>query len=133
VNCESLKEAGKHPGGDPEMDSTGLGEQVSFSERRFDKFTTDLRTIQESLSLGIPGVASQHLGGLLKEEISVQPNKLKSTNTTSLYMMPSIKLRTMVVLHKKPNAFIRGLGMITSMKDIQKIVVKMSTHTYFNT
>ncbi len=142
---ERLKEAEENIGpglGTPEMApiSTGLGEiyqYVVFPKEGFeDKFTaTDLRTIQDWIIkpqlIGIPGVAEVNtLGGLLKEyEISVQPNKLKSMNTNIIEIYDALDRNNEntggAYIDKKPNAyFIRGLGMITSMEDIQKIVVK---------
>lgn len=142
---ERLKEAEENIGpglGTPEMApiSTGLGEiyqYVVFPKEGFeDQFTaTDLRTIQDWIIkpqlIGIPGVAEVNtLGGLLKEyEISVQPNKLKSMNTNIIEIYDALDRNNEntggAYIDKKPNAyFIRGLGMITSMEDIQKIVVK---------
>ena len=142
---ERIKEAEENIGpglGSPEMApiSTGLGEiyqYVVFPKEGFeDKFTaTDLRTIQDWIIkpqlIGIPGVAEVNtLGGLLKEyEISVQPNKLKSMNTNIIEIYDALDRNNEntggAYIDKKPNAyFIRGLGMITSMEDIQKIVVK---------
>ncbi|MBP6679545.1 MAG: CusA/CzcA family heavy metal efflux RND transporter [Saprospiraceae bacterium] len=142
---ERLKEAEENIGpglGTPEMApiSTGLGEiyqYVVFPKEGFeDKFSaTDLRTIQDWIIkpqlIGIPGVAEVNtLGGLLKEyEISVQPNKLKSMNTNIIEIYDALDRNNEntggAYIDKKPNAyFIRGLGMITSMEDIQKIVIK---------
>lgn len=81
--------------GSPEIApvSTGLGEiyqYVVFPKKGYEnKFNaTDIRTIQDWVIrpqlLGTPGVAEVNtLGGSLKQyEIAVEPNKLKSMNTT---------------------------------------------------
>jgi cobalt-zinc-cadmium resistance protein CzcA len=120
--------------------STGLGEiyqYVVFPKEGFeDKFSpTELRTIQDWMVkpqlIGIPGVAEVNtLGGLLKEyEISVQPDKLKSMNTNIIEIYDALERNNEntggAYIDKKPNAyFIRGIGMITSMDDVQKIVIK---------
>ncbi|HZV68955.1 MAG TPA: CusA/CzcA family heavy metal efflux RND transporter [Saprospiraceae bacterium] len=142
---ERLKEAEENIGpglGTPEMApiSTGLGEiyqYVVFPKEGFeDKFSaTELRTIQDWIIkpqlIGTPGVAEVNtLGGLLKEyEISVQPDKLKSMNTNILEIYNALQRNNEntggAYIDKKPNAyFIRGLGMINSMDDIRKIVIK---------
>lgn len=142
---ERLKEAEDNIGpglGTPEMApiSTGLGEiyqYVVFPKEGFeDKFSaTELRTIQDWIIkpqlIGTPGVAEVNtLGGLLKEyEISVQPDRLKSMNTNIIEIYSALERNNEntggAYIDKKPNAyFIRGLGMITSMDDIQKIVIK---------
>jgi cobalt-zinc-cadmium resistance protein CzcA len=142
---ERLKEAEENIGpglGTPEMApiSTGLGEiyqYVVYPEEGYeDKFSaTDLRTIQDWIIkpqlIGTPGVAEVNtLGGLLKEyEISVQPNKLKSMNTNIIEIYDALERNNEntggAYIDRKPNAyFIRGLGMINSMEDIEKIVIK---------
>ena len=142
---ERLKEAEDDIGpglGTPEMApiSTGLGEiyqYVVFPKEGFeDKFSaTDLRTIQDWIIkpqiVGTPGVAEVNtLGGLLKEyEIAVQPDKLKSMNTNIIEILTALERNNEntggAYIDKKPNAyFIRGLGMISSMDDIRKIVIK---------
>ncbi|HQW02518.1 MAG TPA: CusA/CzcA family heavy metal efflux RND transporter, partial [Saprospiraceae bacterium] len=142
---ERIKEAEENIGpglGSPEMApiSTGLGEiyqYVVFPKEGFeDKFSpTELRTIQDWMIkpqlIGIKGVAEVNtLGGLLKEyEISVQPDKLKSMNTNIIEIYDALERNNEntggAYIDKKPNAyFIRGIGMITSMDDVQKIVIK---------
>src|SRR6218665_2494757 len=128
--------------GTPEMApvSTGLGEiyqYVVFPEKGYeDKYNaTDLRTIQDWIIkqqlLGTPGVAEVNtLGGYLKQyEIAVQPDKLKSMNTTITEIFDALKNNNEntggAYIDKKPYAyFIRGVGMATTIDDIQKIVVK---------
>ncbi|MFP5436731.1 MAG: CusA/CzcA family heavy metal efflux RND transporter [Bacteroidia bacterium] len=128
--------------GVPEMAplSTGLGEiyqYVVFPKKGFeDKFNaTELKTIQDWIIkpqlLGTKGVAEVNtLGGVLKQyEIAVQPDKLKSMNTTITEIFAALENNNEntggAYIDKKPYAyFIRGIGMVSSIDDINKIVVK---------
>jgi cobalt-zinc-cadmium resistance protein CzcA len=128
--------------GVPEMAplSTGLGEiyqYVVFPKKGYeDKFNaTELRTIQDWIIkpqlLGTKGVAEVNtLGGVLKQyEIAVQPDKLKSMNTTITEIFAALENNNEntggAYIDKKPYAyFIRGIGMVSSIDDIKKIVVK---------
>lgn len=128
--------------GTPEMSpiSTGLGEiyqYVVFPEKGYeDKFdATELRTIQDWIIkpqlTGTPGVAEVNtLGGLLKQyEIAVQPDRLKSMNTTVAEIFEALAANNEntggAYIDKKPYAyFIRGIGMVSSIDDINKIVIK---------
>jgi cobalt-zinc-cadmium resistance protein CzcA len=142
---ERLKEAENNiPAGmgTPEMApiSTGLGEiyqYVVFPKPGFeDKYNAmDLRTVQDWIIkpqlIGTPGVAEVNtLGGLLKQyEIAVQPDKLRSMNTTMPEILEALERNNEntggAYIDKKPNAwFIRGIGMVNGLDDIQKIVVK---------
>jgi cobalt-zinc-cadmium resistance protein CzcA len=142
---ERLKEAENNipPGmGTPEMApiSTGLGEiyqyTVSVKEGFEEKYdATELRTVQDWIIkpqlIGLKGVAEVNtLGGLLKQyEIAVQPDKLRSMNTTIVEIFEALERNNEntggAYIDKKPNAyFIRGIGMVSSLEDIQKIVVK---------
>ncbi len=142
---ERLKEAEANiPAGmgTPEMApiSTGLGEiyqYVVFPRPGFeDKFNAmDLRTVQDWIIkpqlIGTKGVAEVNtLGGMLKQyEIAVQPDKLRSMNTTMPDILEALEHNNEntggAYIDKKPNAyFIRGIGMVGGMDDIQKIVVK---------
>lgn len=143
--AERLKEAESSipPGmGDPEMApvSTGLGEiyqYVVFPKKGYeDKYdATELRSIQDWIIrpqlLGTPGVAEVNtLGGYLKQyEIAIQPDKLKSMNTTIPEIFDALERNNEntggAYIDKKPYAyFIRGIGMVSSIEDISKIVVK---------
>jgi heavy metal efflux system protein len=120
--------------------STGLGEIYQYTvsaekgfEQEFDPM--QLRTVQDWIIkpqlIGIKGVAEVNtLGGLLKEyEIAVQPDKLRSMHTTIVEILDALERNNEntggAYIDKKPNAyFIRGIGMINSIEDIQKIVVK---------
>jgi heavy metal efflux system protein len=128
--------------GTPEMApiSTGLGEiyqYVVFPEKGYeDKFNaTGLRTIQDWIIkpqiLGTPGVAEVNtLGGKLKQyEIAVQPDRLKSMNTTIAEIFQALESNNEntggAYIDKKPYAyFIRGVGMVSGIDDINKIVIK---------
>lgn len=142
---ERLKEAEANIGpglGTPEMApiSTGLGEiyqYTVFAKPGYeDKFhATELRSVQDWIIkpqlIGITGVAEVNtLGGLLKEyEIAIEPDKLKSMNTNIIEIFEALRKNNEntggAYIDKKPNAyFIRGIGMINSLEDIGKIVVK---------
>jgi len=128
--------------GTPEMApiSTGLGEiyqYVVFPKKGYeDKFNaTNLRTIQDWIIkpqlIGTPGVAEVNtLGGNLKQyEIAVQPDRLKSMNTTIAEIFTALQTNNEntggAYIDKKPYAyFIRGIGMVSSIEDINKIVIK---------
>ncbi|MFZ1705712.1 MAG: CusA/CzcA family heavy metal efflux RND transporter, partial [Saprospiraceae bacterium] len=142
---ERLKEAEDNIGqglGTPEMApiSTGLGEIYQYTviakqgyEEKF--HATELRTVQDWIIkpqlIGIKGVAEVNtLGGLLKEyEIAIEPDKLKSMNTNIIEIFEALSKNNEntggAYIDKKPNAyFIRGIGMVSSLDDIEKIVVK---------
>lgn len=128
--------------GKPEMApiSTGLGEiyqYVVFPEKGYeDKFnSTDLRTIQDWIIkpqlIGTKGVAEVNtLGGNLKQyEIAVQPDRLKSMNVTIAEIFQALESNNEntggAYIDKKPYAyFIRGIGMVNGIEDINKIVIK---------
>lgn len=142
---ERLKEAENNiPAGlgTPEMApiSTGLGEiyqYVVYPKKGYEsKYNaTELRSIQDWIIrpqlLGTPGVAEVNtLGGYLKQyEVAINPDKLKSMNTTVLEIFDALEKNNEntggAYIDKKPYAyFIRGIGMVTDMEDIGKIVVK---------
>jgi cobalt-zinc-cadmium resistance protein CzcA len=120
--------------------STGLGEiyqYVVFPVKGYeDKFdATSLRTIQDWIIkpqlIGTPGVAEVNtLGGNLKQyEIAVQPDRLKSMNTTIAEIFAALESNNEntggAYIDKKPYAyFIRGIGMVNGIEDINKIVIK---------
>lgn len=128
--------------GTPEMApiSTGLGEiyqYVVYPKKGYEsKYNaTELRSIQDWIIrpqlLGTPGVAEVNtLGGYLKQyEVAINPDKLKSMNTTILEIFDALQKNNEntggAYIDKKPYAyFIRGIGMVTDMEDIGKIVVK---------
>lgn len=142
---ERLKEAEKqipHGAGTPELApiSTGLGEiyqYVVFPKKGYETQydATELRTIQDWIIkpqlMGVKGVAEVNtLGGKVKQyEIAVSPDKLKSMNTTITEIFEALEVNNEntggAYIDKKPYAyFIRGVGMVSSLDDIRKIVVK---------
>ena len=141
---EKLSEAKSNipPGiGTPEMApvSTGLGEIFQYVihpkkgyEEKYNAM--ELRTIQDWIVrrqlLGTPGVAEVNsFGGLLKQyEIALDPNKLRSYNLGINDIFTALERNNQNTggsyIDKKPNAyFIRSEGLISSVDDINKIVV----------
>ncbi|MBB1140075.1 CusA/CzcA family heavy metal efflux RND transporter [Myroides sp. WP-1] len=128
--------------GTPELApvSTGLGEIYQYvvypKEGYEDQYNSmDLRTIQDWIIkpqlIGVKGVAEVNtLGGHLKQyEVSVQPDRLKSMDTSILEIFEALEQNNEntggAYIDKKPYAyFIRSIGMVHSMEDIEKIVVK---------
>lgn len=147
---EKLKEAEENiPAGvgTPELApvSTGLGEIYQYVvyplEGYEDQYSSmDLRTIQDWIIKpqlnGVKGVAEVNtLGGHLKQyEIAVQPDRLKSMNTTIVEIFDALEKNNEntggAYIDKKPYAyFIRSVGMIQSLEDIERIVVKNNNGT----
>lgn len=120
--------------------STGLGEiyqYVIHPKKGFEKkyTATDLRTIQDWIVrrqlLGTPGIADvSSFGGYLKQyEIAVQSDKLRSMNISISDIFTALNKNNQntggAYIDKKPNAyFIRSQGLISSIADIEKIVIK---------
>ncbi|MCZ4244092.1 CusA/CzcA family heavy metal efflux RND transporter [Pedobacter punctiformis] len=146
---EKLKEAEtKIPKGlgTPELApvSTGLGEVYQYvvhpkkgSENKYSAM--DLRTMQDWIVArqlyGTPGVAEVNsFGGLLKQyEVSVNSNRLKAMNITIAEIFTALEKNNEntggAYIDKKPNAyFIRGIGLMGSMRDIGNTVVKKVNH-----
>ncbi len=127
--------------GSPEMGpiTTGLGEIYQYTldvkPEYKDKYsTTELRTIQDwivkrQLS-GIPGVVEVNTwGGYLKQyEVAINPQKLKAMNIAFSDIYVALEKNNSVAgggyIEKTNQAFfIRGEGLITSLTDIENIVV----------
>ncbi|WP_130857279.1 CusA/CzcA family heavy metal efflux RND transporter [Olivibacter jilunii] len=128
--------------GKPEISpiSTGLGEIYQYVvhakpgyEKKYD--ARELRTIQDWVVrrqlLGTPGVAEVNsFGGLLKQfEIALDPDKLNSYNLSITDVFGALERNNQntggAYIDKKPNAyFIRSEGLVGSLDDIRKIVVK---------
>lgn len=122
--------------------STGLGEiyqYVIFAKKGFENQydASKLRSIQDWIVkpqlLGTAGIAEvTTLGGNLKQyEIAVQPDRLKSMNTTITDIFEALEKNNEntggAYIDKQPYVyFIRALGMVKSIPDIEKIVVKTS-------
>jgi heavy metal efflux system protein len=120
--------------------STGLGEIYQYViyakkgfETQFD--ASKLRSIQDWIVkpqlLGTPGIAEvTTLGGSLKQyEIAVQPDQLKSMNVTITDIFEALEKNNEntggAYIDKQPYVyFIRALGMVKNIADIEKIVIK---------
>lgn len=128
--------------GTPEMGpiTTGLGEIYQYIldvEPEFkDQYTAqDLRTIQDwivkrQLS-GIPGVVEVNTwGGFLKQyEVAINTEKLNAMNITAQEVFTALEMNNSVsgggYIEKINQAyFIRGEGLISSLQDIENIVIK---------
>jgi len=123
--------------------STGLGEIYQYTlsvEKGYEgKYSPmDLRTIQDWVvrreMLGTPGVAEiNSYGGFIKEyEIAINPERLRSLNLTLTDIFNALEQNNentgSAYIDKKPTAyFIRGIGMVKSLEDIEKIVVKSTS------
>ncbi|MEP7231607.1 MAG: CusA/CzcA family heavy metal efflux RND transporter [Ginsengibacter sp.] len=142
---EKLKEAEEQipPGvGRPELApvTTGLGEIYQYtlhpkkgSEKKYSAM--DLREMQDWIVArqlyGIPGVAEvTAFGGISKQyEVAVNPIQLKAMNVTMPEIFEALKKNNQntggAYIDKKPNAyFIRGVGIISSITDIENTLVK---------
>ena len=142
---EKLKEATeKIPKGigTPELApvSTGLGEVYQYiihpkkgSEAKYN--AKDLRTMQDWIVArqlnGTPGIAEVNsFGGELKQyEVAVNPNRLKAMGVSIPDIFNALEANNQntggAYIDKKPNAyFIRGIGLVTSIEDVQNIAVK---------
>ena len=128
--------------GTPEMGpiTTGLGEIYQYildvKPGYEDRYTaTDLRTIQDwivkrQLS-GIPGVVEVNTwGGFLKQyEVAGNPQKLVAMKITIAEIFEALEKNNSVAgggyIEKNNKAFyVRGEGLVTSLEDIENIVVK---------
>ena len=128
--------------GSPEMGpiTTGLGEIYQYvldvKPGYEDRYSiTELRTIQDwivkrQLS-GIPGVVEVNTwGGFLKEyEVAIKPQQLNAMNITLSEIYDALEKNNSVAgggyIEKNNQAFfIRGEGLVTSLEDIENIVVK---------
>lgn len=142
---EKLAEAKNNipPGlGNPEIApiSTGLGEiyqYVVHAKKGYEnKYNArELRSIQDWIVrkqlLGTPGIAEVNsFGGLLKQyEIALDPDKLRSLNLSITDVFDALEKNNQntggAYIDKKPNAyFIRSEGLVETLKDIERIVVK---------
>ena len=122
--------------------STGLGEIYQYLVRVKPGYQgkysdTDLRTIQDWIIkrelLGTPGVAEiNSYGGFVKEyEIAVNPERLRGMNLTLTELFDALEKNNAntgsAYIEKKQNAyFIRAIGLVSSMEDLEKIVVRVN-------
>ena len=123
--------------------SSGLGEiyqyQLAVDKKHIGKYSPmDLRTLQDWVvrreMLGTPGVADiNSYGGFVKQyEIAVNPERLRGMNLTLNDIFVALEKNNentgSAYLEKNPTAyFIRGIGLVKSLDDIEKIVVKSNT------
>ena len=123
--------------------STGLSEIYQYIlrvkpgfENKFDAM--QLRTIQDWIvrreMLGTPGVADVNsYGGFLQQyEVSVNPEQLKAMDISLNDIFNALQKNNQntgsAYIDKKPQAyFIRGIGLINTMNDIENIVVKTTS------
>jgi heavy metal efflux system protein len=122
--------------------STGLGEIYQYLLRVKDGYQgryseTDLRTIQDWIVkrelLGTPGVAEVNsYGGFVKEyEVAVNPEQLRSMNVTVPEIFEALENNNentgSAYIEKTNNLyFIRGIGLVQTIEDIGKIVIKVN-------
>jgi cobalt-zinc-cadmium resistance protein CzcA len=120
--------------------STGLGEIYQYRlavdkgfEKKFNPM--ELRTIQDWVvrreMLGTSGVADiNSYGGFVKQyEVAINPERIRGINLTLTDIFEALERNNentgSAYLDKKPTAyFIRGIGLVKSIEDIEKIVVK---------
>jgi len=120
--------------------STGLGEIYQYRlavEKGYEKKYNpmELRTLQDWVvrreMLGTPGIADiNSYGGFVKQyEIAVNPERLRSMNLTLTDIFAALEKNNentgSAYIDKNPTAyFIRGIGLVKSLADIEKIVVR---------
>jgi len=122
--------------------SSGLGEIFQYRlavdkglEKKYDPM--ELRTLQDWVvrreMLGTPGVADiNSYGGFVKQyEIAVNPERLRGMNLSLTDIFSALEKNNentgSAYIDKKPNAyFIRGIGLVKTIDDIEKIVVKVN-------
>jgi len=128
--------------GTPELApvSTGLGEVYQYilhpkkgSEKKYSP--KDLRTMQDWIVRrqlnGTPGVAEiNSFGGELKQyEVAINPDRLRAMGVSISDIFTALETNNQntggAYIDKKPNAyFIRGIGLVTSLQDVENITVK---------
>jgi cobalt-zinc-cadmium resistance protein CzcA len=120
--------------------STGLGEiyqyRLAVEKGLEQKYTPmELRTLQDWVvrreMLGTPGVADiNSYGGFVKQyEIAVNPERLRGMDLTLTDIFLALEKNNentgSAYIDKKPTAyFIRGIGLVKTLDDIGKIVVR---------
>ncbi|MCX6248713.1 MAG: CusA/CzcA family heavy metal efflux RND transporter [Bacteroidetes bacterium] len=120
--------------------STGLGEIYQYRlavekgyEKKFNPM--ELRTLQDWIvrreMLGTPGVADiNSYGGFVKQyEIAVNPERLRGMNLTLTDIFVALEMNNentgSAYIDKNPTAyFIRGIGLVKTLEDIEKIVLR---------
>lgn len=123
--------------------STGLGEiyqyRLTVDKGLEKKYTPmELRTLQDWVvrreMLGTPGVADiNSYGGFVKQfEIAVNPERLRGMNLTLTDIFDALERNNentgSAYIDKKPTAyFIRSIGLVKTLEDVEKIVVKTNS------
>ncbi len=123
--------------------STGLGEIYQYRlalDKGYEKKYSlmELRTIQDWVirreMLGTQGVADiNSYGGFVKQyEIAVNPERLRGMNLTLTDIFQALEKNNentgSAYIDKKPTAyFIRGIGLVKTLEDIEKIMVKANS------
>ena len=123
--------------------STGLGEIYQYRllvDKGYEsKYTSmELRTIQDWVvrreMLGTSGVADiNSYGGFVKQyEVSVNPEQLRAMNISLTDIFDALERNNentgSAYIDKNPTAyFIRSIGLVKSIEDIEKIVVKTTS------
>ena len=126
--------------------TTGLGEiyqYVVHTKKGYeDKYSAmELRTIQDWIIkrqlLGTPGVADvSGFGGFLKQyEIALDPARLAGMNISISEIFTALEKNNQntggAYIDKKPTAyFIRSEGLVSSIEDIERIVVKSNPEAF---
>ena len=120
--------------------STGLGEiyqyRLAVDKGLENKYTPmELRTLQDWVvrreMLGTAGVADiNSYGGFVKQyEIAINPDRLRGMNLTLNDIFDALERNNentgSAYIDKKPTAyFIRSIGLVKTLEDVEKIVVK---------
>lgn len=123
--------------------STGLGEifqyRLAVAKGFEHKYSAmELRTLQDWVvrreMLGTPGVADiNSYGGFVKQyEVAINPDRLRSMNLTLIDIFEALERNNentgSAYIDKKPTSyFIRGLGLIKTLEDVEKIQIKSSS------
>ena len=123
--------------------STGLGEiyqyRLTVDKEYESKYTPmELRTLQDWTIrreiLGTIGVADiNSYGGFVKQyEVAINPERLRSMNLTLTDIFDALERNNentgSAYIDKNPTAyFIRGIGLVKSLEDIEKIVVNRNS------
>ncbi|PLX04649.1 MAG: CusA/CzcA family heavy metal efflux RND transporter [Marinilabiliales bacterium] len=125
--------------------TTGLGEIYQYiidvdSAYKDDYSLSDLRTLQDwvirrQLS-GIPGVIEVNTwGGYLKQyEVAVNPNRLRAINLSLSDIYKAIEKNNSIaggayIEKTNQSYFIRGEGLVSSLEDIENIVIEIRNET----
>lgn len=124
--------------------TTGLGEIYQYvlavdSSHAGEYTAMELRTIQDWVVrrqlLGVPGVADvSSFGGFLKQyEVALDPEKMRALNINIADVFDALKANNQntggAYIDKYPNSwFVKSIGLIGSIEDIENIVVKYSSN-----